>query len=370
LFAVQLCVIFLVLEAGVRMMKHPPPFDEDIYRVPKPFVMYGGKPRAEILIPAEMKAPSPKDRRARLDDQGFRVETPLPKKKPAGEFRVIVLGGSAVFYGSPLANTIPGQLERLFHEDGARRLRVYNFGVLGYKSGEELALLLHTVTDYSPDLVIAYDGANDIHEPYFYDPRPGYPYNFPSLEEGLRRMRYPLSWTSIASALRKSQLFRTFFEKRLVEQILNMGELRRESGYGTGPWEEAVISAYLGNIDRMCSVAAGFGFKLEVFLQPIVHLKTPLLGVEKPWEAFGGDPFRQYILRQYARARSGFVDLQAAHSADDRCRFHDVSLAFTDHAQERYWDYVHVNNDGNRHIATAIYADLKNDLASTLRFTR
>src|SRR5437899_12585594 len=130
----------------------------------------------------------------------FRVTVPPPQK--GNEYRIIVLGGSTAFAGFPLSNSIAGQLESLFHQDGIETVRVYNWGVPGYISGQELSLLAHKVLD--PDLVIAYDGANDAFLPYFADPRPYYPFVFIEYEDRISE----LNGRSASYLLRKSN-FRT-----------------------------------------------------------------------------------------------------------------------------------------------------------------
>src|SRR5437899_12569507 len=93
----------------------------------------------------------------------FRVTVPPPQK--GNEYRIIVLGGSTAYAGFPLSNSIAGQLESLFHQEGIETVRGYKWGVPGYISGQELSLLAHKVLYYDPDLVIDYERANDEYSP-------------------------------------------------------------------------------------------------------------------------------------------------------------------------------------------------------------
>ena len=146
-----LCVAMLLtgacLEGGARWLPGNTPLGEDIGRFPKPYVMFGGQPNGRSAGGAQTKAPD--------------------------EVRVIVVGGSAVLHGSAPDQTIPGHLATLLRPAGFHRTTVYNFGSLSYVSGQELALLLHTVVDYQPEVVVVYDGGNDLYLPYVADPRPG-----------------------------------------------------------------------------------------------------------------------------------------------------------------------------------------------------
>ena len=165
----------------------PEKFPHSFY--PKPYVEFGGEPNSRL--PGGELEFGEEDRK--ITGEEFRNELgfrgPLPAKAKGDEYRIIVLGGSTVYAGFPLENSIPGQLEQLFHRDGRANVRVYNWGVPAYVSGQELTEMAHTVTDYQPDLVIVYDGFNDLYFPYTIDPRPGYPFTWLEHETGLRELR-------------------------------------------------------------------------------------------------------------------------------------------------------------------------------------
>ena len=96
-----------------------------------------------------------------------------------------MLGGSTIVTGGLLEDTVPAAIEAHLQLNGLPQARVYNFGVVSFVSGQELSLLVHRLIDLKPDLVITYDGGNDIFESWFYDPRPGYPFNFVVWEEAM-----------------------------------------------------------------------------------------------------------------------------------------------------------------------------------------
>jgi len=96
-----------------------------------------------------------------------------PKAK--GELRIFMLGGSTVAYGNP---PLPVYVEEELKRHGFHHVRVLNYGVISQNSSQELAHLVYHVLDSEPDMVIFYDGGNDIMDPLLYDPRPGYPLIF------------------------------------------------------------------------------------------------------------------------------------------------------------------------------------------------
>lgn len=92
--------------------------------------------------------------------------TEFPLKKPAGVYRIVVLGGSST-YDVSIANNadiFTAQLEKILKEKyGYQSVQVINAGVPGYNSWELLVNLEFRVLDLDPDLVIIYEGVNDVH---------------------------------------------------------------------------------------------------------------------------------------------------------------------------------------------------------------
>jgi hypothetical protein len=132
-----------------------------------------------------------------INPQGFRDTKPLTPEKPQGEVRIFVLGGSAAFgqLSSNNESTFAHQLEQLLNvqvteqrnnpsryqpeilpylaEDvdkalalppriADRQYRVINAAVPGYASGNEMAMLMQQVVNYSPDMVVVLDSYADL----------------------------------------------------------------------------------------------------------------------------------------------------------------------------------------------------------------
>jgi hypothetical protein len=95
---------------------------------------------------------------------GYRgAEITIPK--PDDVFRIVAIGGSTT-YGEFIEEndlTYPAQLEYVLREDyGYENVEVINAGVPAYTSWESLVSLQFRVLDLDPDLIIIYDGVNDI----------------------------------------------------------------------------------------------------------------------------------------------------------------------------------------------------------------
>ena len=138
-----------------------------------------------------------------------------------------------------------------------------------------------------------------------------------------------------------------------------MAALRTAVGYRTPEWESAIIETYTNNLHRMCRLGRAFNFTFYAVLQPLIFQKSPLSETETKLK-FGDADFASYIRRQYDRAAAAFHRLQADDGAGGACRFADLSQIFANEPRSLFWDFIHVNNDGNATIATAIATDLAN----------
>ncbi|NDY56582.1 SGNH/GDSL hydrolase family protein [Desulfovibrio sulfodismutans] len=86
-----------------------------------------------------------------INTAGFR-DRDFPREKPAGVFRILVVGDSHAFgFGVPLDKHFTKLLEGYF-----TGVEVMNLGVSGYGVDQELLFLRDTGFAYHPDLVVAY----------------------------------------------------------------------------------------------------------------------------------------------------------------------------------------------------------------------
>ena len=96
---------------------------------------------------------------------GYRNDE-ISLEKPSTVFRIVALGGSSTYDVRIEDNKkiFTAQLERLLKEEyGYQNVEVINAGVPGYNSWEILINLEFRVLDLNPDLVIIYEGTNDVH---------------------------------------------------------------------------------------------------------------------------------------------------------------------------------------------------------------
>ena len=98
----------------------------------------------------------------RHNELGYR-DDPILLPKPAGEFRIVCLGGSTTYTPSVGAYeySYPNVLERELHERGYNHVNVINGGVDGWTSYETLVNFAFRVIDLEPDMIIVHHGLND-----------------------------------------------------------------------------------------------------------------------------------------------------------------------------------------------------------------
>jgi lysophospholipase L1-like esterase len=157
---------FSLLEIGARLwlnyLATPDEYDryvlfttiapEDLAWTPHPYLSY---------------APTPKYQKGRTSHNslGFR-NAEFTLEKPDGVFRIVALGGSSTYDVSIKDNdeTFTAQLEKFLQDEyGYTNVQVINAGVPGYNSWEILVNLQFRVLDLDPDLLIIYEGTNDVH---------------------------------------------------------------------------------------------------------------------------------------------------------------------------------------------------------------
>ena len=102
-----------------------------------------------------------------FNSYGFRgVE--FSSEKSSDVYRIFMIGGSTML-GAETTNdtTIPSILQKLFDTQFLdKKVEVINAGISGGNTTTELSLIKSKIINYNPDLVIMYDGWNDISADY------------------------------------------------------------------------------------------------------------------------------------------------------------------------------------------------------------
>ena len=103
--------------------------------------------------------------KSNLNDLGFRGPE-FSEIKPSNTYRIFMVGGSTMFGSGATSDetTIPGILQKIFDSDNSnlKKIEVINVGFSGATSITEFDLFKQKLVSFSPDLIIFYDGWNDL----------------------------------------------------------------------------------------------------------------------------------------------------------------------------------------------------------------
>lgn len=327
IMVVGMVVVLAGGEAFTRLTAEPA--EDPDFRQGVPYLMFAGQPNGEI-----------ESLNISLSKLGYRDEVPMPK--PVNEYRIIMLGGSALFQGTPRVSSIVGSLEFSFSRQGYTNIRVYNWGVYSTVSGQELATMLFRAVDFAPDMIVVYDGSNDLTEPYFFDPRPGYPFDYMASEGGRRIIEGEFGLFDLyAVLLRPTRLGYTLFQFEIEEQITRRSRLQDEINAGSDSWRETIVMEYAANLAKMCRVARAFDVEFVALLQPMIFFKDTLTGKESA--LLGPKEYQDHTRAMYELAREEY---QVLAEQFPECAFRDVSRLLAPDDQELFMDPVHLTNEG------------------------
>jgi len=304
--------------------------------------MFGGKPGAWIDD-------------EKLNSKGYRGKEAIAPK-PEDEYRIIMLGGSSVFVGKP---TISDLLEEKFKNNGYKNVKCYNYGVVSSVSKQELVRLTLEVSELEADLVIMYNGANDIFSPVSLDPRPGYPFNFIVYEKNPLLHRKRKAYPALDLFLYGSNVARivapNYFEKRFV----NLAQLQKEAGYMTEEWMNEISKQYVSSIIKADKIAKAFGSELVVFFQPNLFYKDLIHDDELgnlnrktvvQWAEYAHD-LRARILEEVKKAQQV-----------QNISFANLSDIFRKDKNKTFNDFIHIKQEYRPEVANAIYKNLMENI--------
>lgn len=308
----------------------------------------------------------------------------LPPKEP-GEFRVFLLGGSTVANlrkppGDRIADHIQKQLRKL----GVRG-RVFNFGVPNYTSINELYLVHSKLVFLDPDLIVVYDGVNDVFygsvvrpedwQPNISDLAIGYHERmyashalppFAQLWLVIRQFSYTASLVGrIQTRLSSQNAFRNMSpaafaeasEKEAVKRTANdpgkfASSLGRNKIFSDkARMNQAAVDVYVQNAATMARSVSRRKILFLHVLQPTAFTKKHLHPREQ-WSvdfnnAYYAD-FRSVYLETYARYRADLGRLASGEFQNERrVSFLDLSAVTDNNPDFIYDDYCHENLHGN-----------------------
>ncbi len=232
-------------------------------------------------------------------------------------YNIVVLGGSTTDGGN--WNFIKSWSQFLYEKLDHRNITIYNAGVSGYASGQELIRLVRDALPLRPDMVLVYDGANDSGGDAVFPEEP-----------------YAFSYARKVYGFGARHMENEFIEQENEKNLINYG-VRSNIGR---------FENWLSNIESMQAICAKKGIAFYSFMQPMLMSKAKYNVAERK--------LHEKEERRFSYM-AGFRKLMKEYEIEKSYSYiYDLSHIF-DEEYDVYFDACHVCEKGNEIIASEIY---------------
>ena len=322
-----------------------------------------------------------------INEESFKDFEDVPQDKPANEYRVFVTGGSVVYGRGPVPPadavadyyevtfrwTIPHIMEEILNADPrvrekihGKKIRVINAGVPGYVIQNSLMRYLAKLRLFHPDLVVALDGANEVHtvarplKDWNYFTEGQYYEVVTDVMDMSRRgiMNYLTLW------LKRNTYFFTWLAMKKGE---GPGILMEDRGFAAHPQDATpeMIAYRDSNIAQVADVEAIFHKVLETDHVPHVFALQPMFRNCKKKRT----PMEEKIEQVTGMQKIGFYDASQTYDVlvdkiKKRAReigFDVVDLTgiYDDVTEWVFTDWCHLTNGANYIMAKKLAKQVK-----------
>jgi lysophospholipase L1-like esterase len=281
-----------------------------------------------------------------INSLGFRgVEVSL--EKPAGTLRLAVVGGSAALgVGVHDDETIEAYLAAELTERLNRPVEVINGAVTSFNSAQELAQILFRIMPLDPDMIIVYDGRNDIYFGLSPEWEPHY-------SPGLRDFQYHLA-SPQPRPFRQTPVGHFLLTKTAIGVGLDQLSyfIWGRQSYGDGgelAMHPEAVEIYRRNLERMALIAQAEGVQIVFVLQPSLAAgNKPLTEAEREYiQVAQREGYYDLLATYYPLAASALT--QAGQNTGTPA--YDFTTLFDAETETMYLDEVHLAPEGNQRVA-------------------
>ena len=329
-----------------------------------------------LVLTAEAGLPGvARKHRFTTNSYGFRGD-PLNVPKPAGEFRIFVVGGSTtecsiIDDGDEIAAVV--QRDLADHTPPSRTIRVYNAGISSAASDDHVAMIGHRLVHLEPDMVVVFSGINDLVMRSMTDFNDYLHYKRPAITlEKLRREQEPWLVRQF-SKLRVGQLWARF-RPRSARQIRGERDtVRRKIELQRAHPEVDDVprtdpTSYGNNLKTIIGMAQAHGFQL-VFITQQTTWNSSVDPDASSWHWMRcRSPSNVWWNRDYKTFREDLMD-EAVESLNDEMR--DLARQFSvplydlpkhvPKSLEYFYDDCHFNTKGSRTAGQGFAAFLRDE---------
>lgn len=250
----------------------------------------------------------------------------LHGKENITDVKIAVLGGSTT---EEERYPFKSWAKIMFEKYCQKNVTLYNGGIAGYTSSQELIKLFRDILCINPDMIVVYDGYNDV---------------------CFNNSRLHFRWLYNLLEYAKDAVY----EHGVLDQRV------REGIFTGGINSENVIGKWLINIESMCGIAQMQHIRFHSFMQPMlvsqkIHTKHGI-ALHKVCDAH----LKHEDIQNMRLFRQRGKEIEETHPY-----IHDLSDIFDE--KDVYMDSCHVWESGNEIIADSIWKIIEPEVRELLR---
>ncbi len=310
-------VLILRFCFGIGFSSH---YERDNYYIQAPYVSYVSEPISKSY----------------LYNRRYKPNESIFKELKENDIKVAFFGGSTGILGAPfLCDLIQEKLSKKLN----KKVFVANFSIFSGNSRQHLHMLLEYFQNFHPDIIIFYNGFNEMVEPFGEDPRPGYPYNqfYVEIPEWKKCL---IKYSAIFGILEEHYSIITQKEK-----------LKKQVHYLNKDWQEQIIYNYFDTFEKSKNIAITMPSKY--FIHPVfIGIFQPFIENTDGLNIYGSDENVIYLTKQIRNN---------IHNYDYIYDLHDLYNQFD--RKEIYDDICHVHGKAHEamseEISNIVYNELK-----------
>lgn len=295
-----------------------------------------------------------------IDSSGRRYTWNSRNESPT--FKIYILGGSTIWgTGARDGYTIPSFVSRIL-SDLQYSVEVINLGESRYNMMQEIvSLILMLRSEEIPDLVLFYDGVNDVADLSSLNPRDwgeiGSISQLRGKKEDSDTEIHVRIGKGLLNALSHSKIFQTveLLHKQLIGGLINSGDetaisLSTPRSYRNPPEDVAneIFANYEKNLQLLSSLSDSYGFEYICFWQPVIFTENWLHEEEKGVDAQSQDSIYSCTFKL---ARERILTL-------NNSKVVDISDALAYRTEPFYIDFCHISEEGNESVARRIVREI------------
>ena len=276
---------------------------EFIHRYPHPHVGFTGKPNKGKLPHRHNK---------------FGFIGPNLNQAKSDDFTIAFFGGSTGYRGNP---NLPIMIEKILKENNFKNGKVFisNFSVEASNHNQHLHMLTEFVLTNKVDLVIFYGGWNETVCHLYYDPRPGYHFNFFYTHDVPHWKKF---------LVENSKIFMSLQHKIVNREKFNQNTRTRLSE----KWNKDIVENYIGTLNKANLVVN--------ILEPNVEQRSNFIAFYQPFDLTQSPE----IMPVHDEIKEKSRSLPWLHDIND------VLLE----TENSYFDLIHIQQHARELVAEAI----------------